>query len=591
MTIAKFQFVTEGPLQKARCDEVPNLMVIAGPNGVGKSTLLENLRNPSEYTTIEGEGMTYISTRGDLGRKCVYYAPHRSPTTRGIGLGDLVEMDEYDFATLMSSSQGRNLPGVPGNVRSRLIGDRVPYTAVKKRMADFKRKKRDLLEIAHEDEDIDIMEAVPDLVDPLQNAIEDVLPGLEFTEIDQNENDQYILRFSDQNDNTVTFDELSSGEKDIISMLFLAVEDEILRVFEEAGIEDVERQDLVVLVDGPEAYLHPDLQRRFVRFLNEYTRRIGEEERDVQFIMATHSKAIIDSVPPDSIYFLQLPDAEGTNQLQKIGSIGPEGASDIMGDMGLLALSAGRHLFLVEGPTDRDILTLLYPKIEQEFTIVPMEGKDRVKDIETFNRLVTELVNSGREVYAVLDADRENQVDEALEDRVHVLPCTCIENIILRPEPIYEAVRAWVDPSRGDVSGVDSADDVREKIEDIISSQSFIQEEVWTRFNEEFNPLNISRRDFYYRPESDFEDYAIDVVRDRIADTRGVSQIEQEVQNIVDDEEWGKLDGKRIVHELSTEFSLDDDRFARIVAEKMEEMGAKPTESTGFIEDICDRVT
>jgi AAA15 family ATPase/GTPase len=47
MRIPSFQIPSQRSIALARCDNVPSLMVIAGPNGVGKSTLLNALRTVS----------------------------------------------------------------------------------------------------------------------------------------------------------------------------------------------------------------------------------------------------------------------------------------------------------------------------------------------------------------------------------------------------------------------------------------------------------------------------------------------------------------------------------------------------------------
>jgi len=44
MPIEQFTILNNGPIKRVSCDKVPALMVIAGPNGVGKSTLLETLK-------------------------------------------------------------------------------------------------------------------------------------------------------------------------------------------------------------------------------------------------------------------------------------------------------------------------------------------------------------------------------------------------------------------------------------------------------------------------------------------------------------------------------------------------------------------
>jgi hypothetical protein len=48
MPIESFNIPNVRVLGKASCDKVPKLMIIAGPNGVGKSTLLNELRRFSD---------------------------------------------------------------------------------------------------------------------------------------------------------------------------------------------------------------------------------------------------------------------------------------------------------------------------------------------------------------------------------------------------------------------------------------------------------------------------------------------------------------------------------------------------------------
>jgi predicted ATPase len=53
----------------------------------------------------------------------------------------------------------------------------------------------------------------------------------------------------------------------------------------------------VVLVDDPEAHLHPSAQATFARVVAERARESGG-----QVIFATHSPAILDAVPPDQVF-------------------------------------------------------------------------------------------------------------------------------------------------------------------------------------------------------------------------------------------------------------------------------------------------
>lgn len=76
-----------------------------------------------------------------------------------------------------------------------------------------------------------------------------------------------------------SFDGLSSGQKEVISTLFL-----VWRYTREAPA--------IILIDEPELHLNPEWQRDFVKQLHQIT-------PESQFIIATHSQDIFGSVPED----------------------------------------------------------------------------------------------------------------------------------------------------------------------------------------------------------------------------------------------------------------------------------------------------
>jgi len=81
-----------------------------------------------------------------------------------------------------------------------------------------------------------------------------------------------------------TFDGLSSGQKEIISLLFL-----ISRFTSD--------QPSIVLIDEPELHLNAEWQLEFCNQL----RKLAPQN---QYILATHSRYIADSVPPERRFFL-----------------------------------------------------------------------------------------------------------------------------------------------------------------------------------------------------------------------------------------------------------------------------------------------
>ncbi len=69
MPIQSFKVTDVKIIQKVFCESVPKLMIIAGPNGVGKSTLLYELRKLSG-DKVKGSGkILYVSSASHLAEK------------------------------------------------------------------------------------------------------------------------------------------------------------------------------------------------------------------------------------------------------------------------------------------------------------------------------------------------------------------------------------------------------------------------------------------------------------------------------------------------------------------------------------------
>ena len=54
------------------------------------------------------------------------------------------------------------------------------------------------------------------------------------------------------------------------------------------------------MIDNPEAYLHPEFQRKLVRVLKNI-----QKEMKIQIILATHSQEIIDECEKDEIIVIE----------------------------------------------------------------------------------------------------------------------------------------------------------------------------------------------------------------------------------------------------------------------------------------------
>lgn len=123
--------------------------------------------------------------------------------------------------------------------------------------------------------------------------------------IECNENREIYIKasfFRDCGNGLVSmdFDNAGDGELHILQMIsaiYLACPD----------------QCKVVLIDNPEAYLHPEFQRKLIRVLKKLQR-----EMKIQIILATHSQEMIDEVEKDEVIVI---DEEGKNTKDRGGKI------------------------------------------------------------------------------------------------------------------------------------------------------------------------------------------------------------------------------------------------------------------------------
>ncbi|MFF0454730.1 AAA family ATPase [Nocardia africana] len=146
--------------------------------------------------------------------------------------------------------------------------------------------------------------------------------------------------------------DLSSGERQA-----LVIMSRVLR----AGVGHS-----VVIIDEPDAYLHPNLSQRLVEALRHGTGDGG------QLILATHSPAILDRVPPNSIFRLDYknPARALAGEAELIDMYKTTGFKSS-------ALTQSELLIVTEGELDDLVLKALFPKLARA-TIQRGNGRTNV---------------------------------------------------------------------------------------------------------------------------------------------------------------------------------------------------------------------
>jgi len=429
-------------------------------------------------------------------------------------------------------------------------------------------------------------EDLPNIYQPIEEAVDRLLPGIQFESIER-QDDEYKIQFRNRTGEIVTFDQMSSGERDVLAIVFSFLGSILSNRIAEAKDELVDSDNIVILMDDPEAYMHPQLQLKFLNYITRHLETENEYGIDIQVIMVGHSKVIIDNIPRDSLYYLFFSDQiEGNNQLKRASDLPSELEDIISEEIGLSVLASGEDLLLVEGSTDREILIRIDEDIEKSTTIVPIGGKKSILGLDkAFNKLIPELRQSNIHLYAIVDRDRDLSLDNQISSNIHPLPVTMIENLVLKPGPLFSTIEHVLgdELDRTEWSG---PDDIKTLLEQIVRDSDFIERESQLRWNEDFNPLNVDYKG--YQRSTGFatiEDFAKNCVANRLNEVDDFSDIHREVEGFAQRKEFGELHGKYILAQVSNEFNIEQGRLLRMTADRIS-LDDLPQETKQYLQSI-----
>lgn len=215
------------------------------------------------------------------------------------------------------------------------------------------------------------------------------------------------LRIQLPNSETHSVPDLSSGERQALVII-----SRVLR----AGAGHS-----VVLIDEPDAYLHPNLSQRLVHALERGTGDSG------QLVVATHSPAVLDRIPTNSIIRL--------DYSAKAGPVADEsGLIELHRTTGFKAsaLTQSELLVVTEGELDDVVLKALFPKLARA-SLQRANGRAGV-----FQR-VRHLRDYRIPVLGLVDRDvAPPTVDKDLEASICVLPTADMEGAFISDDTVLE---------------------------------------------------------------------------------------------------------------------------------------------------------
>lgn len=162
------------------------------------------------------------------------------------------------------------------------------------------------------------------------------------------------------------FKNLSSGEKEVFNFIFILLA--------------LDLRDACVLIDEPEIHLHPQWQNKLIKLFRKL-----HEERNIQFIISTHSPVFVNKETIANIFRIHKPEKqtqitpeEKTGEWKKTLEE-EEDLIDIITYSNNSKLFFANKVVLVEGITDEIIFSYLIRTMgenEESIDVVNVNGKD-----------------------------------------------------------------------------------------------------------------------------------------------------------------------------------------------------------------------
>jgi energy-coupling factor transporter ATP-binding protein EcfA2 len=448
MKLKSYKIQGYPPIDQFEATDLADVVVLAGPNGVGKTSLLTNLLNlfqnpggmPNAMAVVEA---TSREEEGTWGQKT---------------LSTSVPAEAQKLRTFLQRNQKR------GQLRSGLINfdsarqlEQIqPYTfswdfsdpffedvgwqhssrPMKGRFQDtihsmhrkLRSQKEDIAKRALDLQASGQTSMALDFRDPLEKfyeAFTKLLPGRELESFDEK---SQAIRYR-VGDAVLPLTSLSSGEKEVVTIVF----DFLLR----------DPHDCIIVFDEPELHLHPELSYRLLRTLRD----VGERN---QFLFSTHSPDIITASLDHSVVFVAPPSPTRPNQAVQLRE--DDEATRVLHMIGqsIGVVSLGKKIVLIEGTKsslDRQTFGSIVGSEFPELVLVPVGGKEEIGSfIKAFETVLNKTV-WGVEFFMLCDGDTSaGQTLSRESPRLRLLPRYHIENYFLNEHVLADVFKAMDEP-------------------------------------------------------------------------------------------------------------------------------------------------
>lgn len=444
MRIKNLKITDFAPIKNLSIRDLSDVVIIAGANGSGKTRLMQAIVQTLQGTPImdmtieatrkEEEDPKYfgsVSIEIKKGTKNQILTNYINSRKYGAGryVGSLVQIDSNRSVQTLKYSPVNWLGGDPDDLDSpsnfylqsfsNRWQDFVNY--IHQKSASRDKKLADELKKAPSTGEL-IIKTNPDPFEKYKRIFTKLLPGKQLLDISPAKPREF--QYKDETNQALPFSSLSSGEQEVVKVLF-----------------DVARKEIrhsVIIVDEPELHLHPTLTFKLIEALKS----IGEHTN--QFIFLTHSADLISTYySTGNVYFIDSSQS-GSNQAHRLSDLNSSHHQvvQLIGqNLGLFAV--GKKLVFVEGESssiDRLTYHTVAQSVDTEMKIIPVGS---VLNLITLSSIEEQIRNTifGIDIYMVRDRDglSDTQINEIEKHgRFKCLKRRHLENYFFDEDILYK---------------------------------------------------------------------------------------------------------------------------------------------------------
>lgn len=450
MQIKNIHIKDQPPIKNFEVNDLSNRVVIAGPNGIGKTRLVQSIigkfqnyrPDPNLQITIMatnkkeendwGKVLLNMSDDTDIGILRIHITKNRK---RGYWSSSIINFESSRvFKNLGIPQWNWNFPDpseeeIEWDHLIKPLNDRFETAIhsiyrkigfyrmkVTKRHEEYRDNNKDKMPVDYSDPIKEYKDLFNLLLSPKKlNNIAIDTPSITYT----------------LNSQSLNINSLSSGEKEVFTIAF--------------DLLSHQPSDCIIFIDEPESHLHPELCTRLLSALES----IGERN---QFIFCTHSPDIITESLDHSVIFIKPPENEENQAIAVKRNDDKSVALNLLGqNLGIIAM--GKKIVLIEGreaSLDKQIYGSIIGEVYPQYVLLPVGPKNTVL---SFSEIIDEVLSKalwGIDFYMITDHDSSLSKDfikkliNKSSNRLAFLPRYHIENYFLDERVISNMLQPLV---------------------------------------------------------------------------------------------------------------------------------------------------